>query len=188
MMRWEEINWQRNEWRIPDTKNGEPLLIPLTERAIDILKRRYKAATSVWVFPQEDDTKHLVNVKRAWTRILERATLYYWQQDEKLAPWLARTERRILPYLSETASLYKLVIQRAAQTKKPLPTGLMDVRVHDVRRTFGSYQALTGASLQIIGKSLGHKSTQATQIYARLNLDAVRSSVEKATEAMFTIY
>lgn len=59
--------------------------------------------------------------------------------------------------------------------------------MHDVRRTFGSYQAITGASLQVIGKSLGHKSTHATQIYARLNLDAVRNSIEKATDAMFAL-
>jgi len=58
---------------------------------------------------------------------------------------------------------------------------------HIRRRTFGSYQAISGASLQVIGKSLGHKSTQATRIYVRLNLDAVRSSVEKATEAMFQL-
>lgn len=37
----------------------------------------------------------------------------------------------------------------------------------------------------VIGKSLGHKTQQATAIYARLNLDPVRESVNRATEAMF---
>lgn len=41
---------------------------------------------------------------------------------------------------------------------------------------------MSGSSLQIIGKSLGHKSIQATQIYSRMNLDPVRDSVKKATE------
>ena len=49
------------------------------------------------------------------------------------------------------------------------------------------HQALTGASLLVIGKRLGYKSMKSTQIYARLNLDPVRASVEKATEAMFGI-
>ena len=53
-----------------------------------------------------------------------------------------------------------------------------------MRRTLGSWQARTGASLAIIGKSLNHKSPQATAIYARLDLDPVRASVEKATKAM----
>ena len=63
-------------------------------------------------------------------------------------------------------------------------SGLIDVQMHDLRRTLGSWQALGGASLQIIGKSLGHKSMQSTEIYARLTTDPVRESVEKATQTM----
>lgn len=60
-----------------------------------------------------------------------------------------------------------------------------NLRIHDLRRTLGSWQARTGASLAIIGKSLNHKSPQATAIYVRLDLDPVRASVEKATKAIF---
>ncbi len=60
-----------------------------------------------------------------------------------------------------------------------------NLRIHDLRRTLGSYQAATGANGYIIGKSLGHRSQQSTAIYARLNLDPVRESVNKATDAMF---
>lgn len=62
--------------------------------------------------------------------------------------------------------------------------GLENFRVHDLRRTFGSWQAATGASLPIIGKSLGHKGHSATQVYARLELDPVRAAVQAATSAM----
>jgi integrase len=61
---------------------------------------------------------------------------------------------------------------------------LKDLRVHDLRRSLGSWQAISGASLAIIGKSLGHKSPDATMIYARLHLDPVRVSVATATSAM----
>lgn len=61
---------------------------------------------------------------------------------------------------------------------------LTDLRIHDLRRTLGSWQAKTGASMAIIGKSLNHKSIQATRIYARLDLDPVRQSVQTATDAM----
>jgi hypothetical protein len=50
----------------------------------------------------------------------------------------------------------------------------------------GSWQAKTGASLSIIGKSLNHKSPNTTAIYARLDLDPVRESVERAINAMLT--
>jgi integrase len=62
--------------------------------------------------------------------------------------------------------------------------GINDCRMHDLRRTLGSWQAIQGASLAIIGRSLGHKSLQATQVYARLNADPVRASVARATDAM----
>jgi integrase len=61
---------------------------------------------------------------------------------------------------------------------------MTDLRIHDLRRTLGSWQAKTGASLAIIGKSLNHKTHQATAIYARLDLDPVRQSVNTATAAM----
>ena len=62
--------------------------------------------------------------------------------------------------------------------------GIKNLRIHDLRRTLGSWQARTGASLPIIGKSLNHKTHQATAIYARLDLDPVRRSVNTATAAM----
>lgn len=78
-------------------------------------------------------------------------------------------------HLEEPKTAWKRILKRAEVT---------DLRVHDLRRTLGSWQAATGASLPIIGKSLGHKSLAATQIYARLNLDPVRESVNRATDAM----
>ena len=59
-----------------------------------------------------------------------------------------------------------------------------NVRLHDLRRTLGSYQTMTGASSTVVGKTLGHKSQQATATYARLNLDPVRDSMETAVKAM----
>jgi integrase len=61
---------------------------------------------------------------------------------------------------------------------------IQNLRIHDLRRTLGSWQAKTGASMAIIGKSLNHKSQQTTAIYARLDLDPVRQSVNTATAAM----
>lgn len=62
--------------------------------------------------------------------------------------------------------------------------GIADLRIHDLRRTLGSWQARTGASLVIIGKSLNHKSPQSTSVYARLDLDPVRDAVNTATSAI----
>lgn len=62
--------------------------------------------------------------------------------------------------------------------------GIEILRLHDLRRTQGSYQAIIGSSLPIIGKSLGHKSTSATNVYVRLSNDPVRESMQRATDRL----
>ena len=79
----------------------------------------------------------------------------------------------------------EMVLGRKATTGSILMTAeIENLRIHDLRRTLGSWQANTGASLHVIGKSLGHKSLAATQVYARLGIEPVRESVDKATAAM----
>jgi len=78
-------------------------------------------------------------------------------------------------HLVEPKSAWRRILERA---------GLEDLRMHDLRRTLGSWQAAMGASLPIIGKSLGHMSTEATMVYARLDIDPVRKSVNTAARAI----
>jgi integrase len=59
-----------------------------------------------------------------------------------------------------------------------------NLRVHDLRRSLGSWMAGAGASLVVIGKALGHASNEATAVYARLQLDPVRLAIAAATDAM----
>ena len=79
-------------------------------------------------------------------------------------------------HIEEPKKAWKSLLERA---------DIKDLRIHDLRRTLGSWQAATGANSFIIGKSLGHKTQHATAIYARLNIDPVRESVNRATDAMF---
>jgi len=62
--------------------------------------------------------------------------------------------------------------------------GKDDIRMHDLRRTLGSYMAISGTSLPIIGKALNHKSQVSTAIYARLSQDPVLEAVKQATALM----
>ena len=87
----------------------------------------------------------------------------------------------VFPGLGSTGHL---VEPKAAWQRICKRAGIEDLRIHDLRRTLGSWQAATGASLPVIGKSLGHKSLGATQVYARLNIDPVRIAVNRAVDAM----
>jgi integrase len=136
-MRWSEIHFERGKWEIEETKNGESQTVPLVAPALSILMERKEASDNEWVFPGCGRTGHLVEPRKGWVRLMERA-------------------------------------------------GLENVRIHDLRRSLGSWQAATGANLSVIGKTLNHKNVATTAIYARLNIDPVRDSVEKATTAMLS--
>jgi integrase len=65
--------------------------------------------------------------------------------------------------------------------------GLNDLHPHDLRRSLGSWMAGQNTSLTIIGRALGHRTPQATMVYARLAIDPIREAVDKATTAMLTV-
>jgi integrase len=134
-MQWKDVNFKREEWRIKETKTGTPQTVTLSPEALDVLRNRKPSEPTTFVFPGDGSSGHLIEPKKGWKRILNRA-------------------------------------------------GIDDLRIHDLRRTLGSWQAKQGASLAIIGKSLNHKNQSTTAIYARLDLDPVRDSVNTATSAM----
>jgi integrase len=78
-------------------------------------------------------------------------------------------------YLGEPAKVWAQVLARA---------GIKNLRIHDLRRTLGSWAAAGGESLQIIGKALGHSSPATTQIYSRLNLDPVRKAIDSTVATL----
>ncbi len=191
-MRWDEIDTDLRIWRIPDTKNGEPLDVPLIDYAFELLNNIERVGA--WVFPSETSTNgHFADPKRSWNRIRQRATIMLWEQEDYLSKLIKKAitnikkyrEGKTLPKTIDTTSLYREVTKIAEKENIELPIGLMNLRIHDVRRTLGSYQAITGSSLSIIGRSLGHKSSDATQIYARLHNDPVRESMGRAIDKMY---
>jgi len=199
-MKWEQISFERCEWRIPDTKNRTPQTITLSPEAIEVLLNRKPAESddgakpSPYVFPGSGKTGHFAEPKTGWRRILDRAELMQLEARIKAAggdfKWpLLRSKKP--KDKSRTTETFAQSLQRARQVAASMNIDTMgakltDLRIHDLRRTLGSWQARTGASLAIIGKSLNHKSASTTAIYARLDLDPVRESVERATSAIMT--
>ncbi len=56
--------------------------------------------------------------------------------------------------------------------------GVADVRLHDLRRTVGSWLAQSGNSLHLIGRVLNHSKQSTTAIYAKFGEDHVRSALD----------
>ncbi|MHB8423255.1 MAG: tyrosine-type recombinase/integrase [Leptospirales bacterium] len=134
-MAWKDLDLENGRWRIPETKAGEPQVVPLHGAALEILKARRETVAGFFVFPGTGKTGHLAEPKKGWARILERA-------------------------------------------------GIENLRIHDLRRTLGSWLATQGESLLMIGRMLGHKSQGSTAVYSRISIDPVRAAMTKAIDGM----
>lgn len=187
-MAWRELDLDARIWRIGMTKNGTPQNVTLSpEAAAALVARKRTTGNSPFVFPGEGKTGHLVEPKKAWASILLRASLRRLLDHlEGLGKLTAEEHQQANKQIAEAPAAAKKryrAIADALEIDSAL-YDMTDLRIHDLRRTLGSWQAKTGASMVIIGKSLNHKTHQATAIYARLDLDPVRQSVETATQAM----
>jgi integrase len=126
-----------------------------------------------WTIPAADSksgesvTVHLTEPALA---VLRRR----WAERVEGNPYVFPSRGRTM-HVTEPKAAWKEVLTRA---------GITDLRVHDLRRTAGSWMAMGGASLPMIGKALGHRSTQSTKVYARMNLTPIAAALDTATAAM----
>ena len=79
---------------------------------------------------------------------------------------------------------YDECLAAAEKQELDLPTGLVDVRIHDLRHSFASGAVALGESLPMIGKLLGHTQVQTTARYAHLAADPVKAAAERVSSSI----
>ena len=62
--------------------------------------------------------------------------------------------------------------------------GLDDVRIHDLRHTYASNAVMSGLSIPILGKILGHTQMQTTMRYAHFADDPVQQAATQVADAL----
>ncbi len=115
--KWNDIDWEQRTLYVGKTKNGDPVLAPLSRAALDRLKRIRRIDDNPYIICGAIDAQPLVNLRKPWTRVRKSC-------------------------------------------------GLDDVRIHDLRRTVGSWLVRDGASLHLVGAVLNHKDQKTTAGYA----------------------
>jgi hypothetical protein len=115
--KWEDVNWKDRTLYVGKTKNGEPVLAPLSRPAIARLEQIPRIAGNPYIICGALPGKGLAYLDSMWRRV--------------------RAE-----------------------------TGLRDLRIHDLRRTVGSWLVRDGASLHLVGAVLNHKDQKTTAGYA----------------------
>lgn len=170
-MRWEDINLEGRTWTIPATmaKGRKQQRIALVPAAVEMLNQRrghLETLTASLDGPQD------VSLTKRQARRLELDRVI----AKNGATWVFPTTGTSGHYIEPKRAWAALLL--AAKIK--------DLRVHDLRRTLGSWQAALGANLAVIKETLGHRDISTTMIYSRLNLDPIRQAMEAATTAIWT--
>lgn len=134
--------------------------------------RRSELVTLQWSFVDfEDRCLRLPDTKTG------RKITYLSGQSVDLLSALPRTVGNPYVFPGDVETGHFIAIEKAWHRVRKL-AGLHDVTLHDLRRSWGSIGARGGMSLLLIGKAMGHKTTKATEIYARVSDDAKRDATE----------
>lgn len=81
-LRWDQIDLKGRGLHIPQTKNGDPLDLPLAGFIVDLLtERRALVGRSPWVFPSSGKTGHLVETKKFTDRVADRCGVEFTLHD-----------------------------------------------------------------------------------------------------------
>lgn len=168
-----DIDWTEAQLTLPDTKSGEEQVVALSEPAIAVLRAVPALSGNPYILPGAKKGQHLVNINKPWQKIRKRATVYMWatSPDEQVSDLVARlaSEHGREPTYEECV----------AAAGFDLPTGLADLRLHDLRRTVGSWMSQSAIDLNTIKESLRHSSISTTLTYARLGADPARQAMEE---------
>jgi integrase len=128
--KWADIDLDRRELRLSETKAGRPHVVPLSEPALEVLRSLPRDQGNPYVLPGRKGGEHLVNIAKPWDKV------------------------------------------RCA-------AGIEDVRLHDLRRTVGSWLAQSGNDIHLIGKILNHSNLSTSMIYARFEKSVERQALEQ---------
>ena len=135
-----DVNLKNRTVYIERTKNGEPLIIPLHDRAYEVLKRRLKV------------------------KYLEHDYVFTSPEGKPIEPNNLRRS-------------FRITLKRA---------GIENLRIHDLRHTFGTRLAQAGVDLYTIARLLGHKDIRTTQRYAHHSTQSLRRGIEVLSREVLT--
>jgi integrase len=179
--RWADVSLDLGQWAVPEerSKTGAYLLVPIPVPVLDQLR--------AW---KEELPARLLEANEARQRLLIRGDAGARERLPMLTPdQLAESAGYLFPAalaLGKPSTLPHVTDPKASWRRVLLRAKLLNLRPHDLRRSIGSWMALGGVGLPIIGAALGHKDQRSTAVYARLNDGAVRAAMERATEAMLS--
>ncbi|MCH7729413.1 MAG: integrase family protein [Planctomycetes bacterium] len=106
-LRFDNIDFVDRTMMIPDTKNCEPLTLPLSDFLFDLLEHRLKETAGTFVFPGGGKRGHLIEPKRHVQRVIEQSGV----------PFMLHDLRRTFITVAESLDLSYYAIKRLVNHK-----------------------------------------------------------------------
>jgi integrase len=176
-LKWSYVDFEARCLRLPDTKTGARI-VHFGAPSLDVLSRIERLPDNPWVICGKKPGARRTDLQPPWRRFRKRATVRLWAraQGSAAADLVHRLERRF-----DREPTYYECLAAAKKQGLDLPTGLVDVRIHDLRHSFASGAVALGESLPMIGKLLGHTQVQTTARYAHLAADPIKAAAERVS-------
>jgi integrase len=152
-----------------------PLMILTGVRASTLRQMRWAhldlRTDSVWSVPttKNGDPQIVPLVEDAAAILRARLAAAPKHKGKPASPW-------VFPMADDPKRCIVDLDHAWARVKKYAP--LEDVRIHDLRRTAGSWATQGGAPLPNVGKMLGHRSHNSTAVYARSDIGGARQAAQ----------
>lgn len=139
-LRWDDIDLQERTLLVEETKNGERLLLPLTDFLVELLQRRHDKATSEYVFPSKGDQGHLIDPRKQMAKIIEKSGVVFTLHDL----------RRTFITVAESLDISPYTIKRLVNHKLPndVTAGYI---ISDIERLRKPMQRVTDFLIRAIG-------------------------------------
>lgn len=177
--RWSDMALDIGQWLVPEerSKTRAMLAVPIPEPVLVRLKE-WKAELPTRLHEANAARRRLLD--RGGASIRDRLPILTDAQLKEAGLYVFPSA--LTP--GKPSHSQHIIDPKASWRRVLLRAKLANLRPHDLRRSIGSWMALGGAGLPIIGAALGHKDQRSTAVYARLNDGAVRAAMNRATDAM----
>lgn len=136
--KWTDVDWDMGTLFVGLTKNGDPLLTPLSDAALAKLRTIHRLSGNPHIICGRKPGAHFRHLGPTLRRIIKRA-------------------------------------------------GLENIRIHDLRRTVGSWLAQSGESLHLIGNVLNHRDPRTTAGYAYFQTQQRRDALTNHGDKVLTL-
>lgn len=199
---WDMFDLDSGVWVKPSSHTKQKKLhrVPLSVPALGLLRaiRGGQDPHERFVFPGDRAGTHLTDIKKGWASLTAKATVLLWaSQPATPAGELVARLQASGTAAGQAAS--GQAVARLAAAKLPslnacqvaaqaegwtLPSGLEDVRLHDLRHTAASLMVGAGMTLPVVGAMLGHATPAMTARYSHLADHPLRAAAERVAAAL----